>query len=124
MLEELTGQIIGAAIEVHRELGPGLLESAYGKCLAREFDLRGMPYEKELELPINYKGILIESGFRLDFWVNREVIVELKAVENILPIHRAQVMTYLKLTQCRLALILNFNTEVMRYGIKRVIMSK
>jgi GxxExxY protein len=117
---ELTHQIIGACIEVHRTLGPGLLENVYQQCLAREFSLQGIPFEKEIAKPISYKNVLIECGLRLDFFVDNRVIVELKAVEKLLPIHKAQVLTYLKLTGCKLGLLINFNVPILKDGIERL----
>jgi GxxExxY protein len=96
--ELLTGQIIGAAIEVYRILGPGLLEPAYQSCLAREFSIRGLLFQKELKLPIEYKGVRVEPGYRLDFVVANAVVIEVKAVERVLPVHEAQLLTYLRLT--------------------------
>ena len=119
---ELTHKIIGAAIEVHRELGPGLLESAYEECLAHEFMLRGLAYERQKPLPVTYKGIQVECGFRLDFLVSNLVVVELKAVEDLTAVHQAQVMTYLKLTQCRLGLLINFNSYKLLHGLKRIVL--
>jgi GxxExxY protein len=117
--EALTREIIGAAIEVHRELGPGLLESAYRSCLARELSLRGLPFEQEKPLPVEYKGVRLECGYRLDFVVDGKVVVELKAVDEIHPVHEAQLLTYLKLTGCRVGLLLNLNVPVLRDGITR-----
>ena len=118
---ELSWQIIGAAIEVHKELGAGLLESAYEGCLAHELSIRGIAYERQKEIPVVYKGVQVNCGFRLDFLVGGLVVVELKAVEKLAPIHEAQVMTYLKLTGCKLGLLLNFNTVRLREGgIKRI----
>ena len=119
---QLTHTIIGAAIEVHRELGPGLLESAYEECLAHEFTLRGLAYQRQKPLPVFYKGIQVECGFRLDFLVEETVVVELKAVEQLSPVHQAQVMTYLKLAQCRLGLLINFNSFKLLQGLKRIIL--
>ncbi|MBE2272122.1 MAG: GxxExxY protein [Anaerolinea sp.] len=119
---QLTHTIIGAAIEVHRELGPGLLESAYEECLAHEFTLRGLAYQRQKPLPVFYKGIQVECGFRLDFLVEEAVVVELKAVEQLSPVHQAQVMTYLKLAQCRLGLLINFNSFKLLQGLKRIIL--
>jgi len=99
-INKITETIIGGAIEVHRCLGPGLLESTYQECLAREFVLRNLTYEKELSLPVKYKGVALDCGYRLDFRVEKLVIVELKAVETILPVHQAQLLTYMKLTGC------------------------
>lgn len=117
--KELTEQIIGAAIEVHRALGPGLLESAYQACLAQELSLRNLPHEKEKPLPVSYKGVQVDCGYRLDFVVAQKVVVELKAVEVILPVHEAQLLTYLKLTGCRVGLLINFNVPVLIDGVRR-----
>ena len=119
----LSKEIIGAAIEVHRQLGPGLLESAYEECLAHEFMLRDIQFERQKPLPVAYKGIKLDCGYRLDFLVAQSVIVELKAVERLMPIHEAQTITYLKLTHCKLGLILNFNVRLMKTGIKRVVLN-
>ena len=116
----ISKEIIGAAIEVHKILGPGLLESAYQECLARELTLRGIKFEREKTLPLEYKGVRLECGFRVDFLVEKLVIVELKAVENVLPIHQAQVLTYLKLLNIKLGILLNFNVPMMKAGIKRL----
>lgn len=118
----LTHKIIGAAIEVHRELGPGLLESAYEECLAHEFSLRGLAFERQKPLPVFYKGIQVECGFRLDFLLCDLVVVELKAVESLAPVHQAQIMTYLKLTHCRLGLLINFNALTLLQGLKRIVL--
>ncbi len=118
--DEASREIIGAAIEVHRQLGPGLLESVYEDCLEHEFVLRHTPYERQKKIPILYKGAPVGDGLRLDFLVGGLVVVELKAVEALVPVHTAQMITYLKLTGCRLGLILNFNVPVMRDGIKRI----
>jgi GxxExxY protein len=119
---DLTGQIIGAAIEVHRALGPGLLESAYQACLAHELALRGLSFAQERSLPVEYKGIRLECGYRLDFVVADKVVVELKAVEALDPVHEAQLLTYLKLTGCRVGLLINFNVPVLKNGIKRMVL--
>jgi GxxExxY protein len=116
---ELTHQIIGAAIEVHRTLGPGLLESAYSACLAREFTLRGIPFEREKALPIVYKEVKLPDGYRLDFLAGGRVVVELKAVEALTPVHEAIVLTYLRISGCRIGLLMNFNTAVLKDGIRR-----
>jgi GxxExxY protein len=116
----LTGQIIKAAIEVHRALGPGLLESTYQACLAREFSLQGIGFEQEKILPVEYKGVRLDCGYRLDFLVGGKVVVELKAVDEMHPIHEAQLLTYLKLTGCRVGLLINFNVPVLKKGIKRM----
>ena len=120
--KELTGQIIGAAIDVHRALGPGLLESAYQACLARELTLRGIPYEQEKPLPIEYKGVRLDCGYRLDFLVAGKAVVELKAVDALHPVHEAQMLTYLKLTGCKIGLLINFNVPVLKNGIKRLVL--
>ena len=117
--QELTGQIIAAAIEVHRELGPGLLESAYQSCLAREFSVRGLSFEQEKPLPVEYKGVRVDCGYRLDFLVAGKVVVELKTVDALAPVHEAHLLTYLKLTGCRAGLLINFNVPVLKNGIKR-----
>jgi GxxExxY protein len=121
-IHKITETIIGSAIEVHRHLGPGLLESAYQSCLAREMALRGLEFEQQKELPTNYKGIQLDCGYRLDFRVENSVIVELKTVEALLPIHEAQLLTYLKLACCKIGLLINFNVPVLKKGIKRMIL--
>jgi len=118
---ELTHAIIGAAIEVHKTLGPGLMESAYRKCLEREFELRGIEYISETPIPVHYKGVNIDASYRIDFLVADEVIVELKAVEKILPIHEAQLLTYLKITRKRLGLLMNFNSPNLSQGTRRIL---
>ena len=117
--KELTGQIIAAAIEVHRALGPGLLESVYRACLAREFSLRGLPFEQEKPLPVEYKGVNVDCGYRMDFLVDGKVVVELKAARALEAVHEAQLLTYLRLTGCRVGLLINFNVAVLRQGIVR-----
>ena len=114
-------EIIGAAIEVHRALGPGLLESAYEACLAHELTLRGVAFERQRELLVIYKGQEIDCSYRMDLLVGGLVIVEIKAVEALEPIHTAQVLTYLKLSGCKLGLLLNFNEQLLRDGLKRVV---
>lgn len=120
--KELTGRIIGAAIEVHRGLGPGLLESAYQACLAQEFLVRGLPFEQQKPLPLEYKGVQVDCGYRLDSIVGVKVVVELKAVDAIHKVHEAQLLTYLKLTGCRVGLLINFNVPVLKDGIKRMVL--
>ena len=117
--KELTDQIIGAAIEVHKALGPGLLESAYQACLARELSLRRVAFKREKPLPVEYKGVQLDCGYRLDFLVNDKVVVELKAVEHVLPVHEAQLLTYLMLSGCRVGLLINFYVPVLKDGITR-----
>lgn len=116
-----THDILGAAIEVHRRLGPGLLESAYEMCLCRELHLRGVNFQDQLALPVHYRGLKLDCGYRLDILVEGSVIVEVKAVGKVLPVHRAQVLTYLKLTGLRLGLLINFNVDVLRHGVSRMI---
>ena len=118
---EISNEVIGAAIEVHRNLGPGLLESAYEECLCYEFDRRGIKYERQKPLPIAYKGTKLDCGYRLDLVVNDLVILELKAVDQIQPIHSAQVLTYLKLSKMKLGILINFNVTVLKNGIKRIV---
>jgi GxxExxY protein len=119
----LSKVIIGAAIQVHRELGPGLLESAYEECLAYELSSQYVPFERQQAIPVLYKGIQLDCGFRVDLLVGGLVIVELKAVDELAPIHDAQVLTYLKLTGCKLGLLLNFNALRMRNGIRRLVLN-
>ncbi len=114
--EQLTEQVIGAAIEVHRELGPGLMESAYEECLCHELHLRGLKFERQVPLPVRYKGVGLDCGYRIDLVVEDSLILELKCVEHILPVHEAQLLTYLKLTGKRVGPILNFNVAVLTRG--------
>jgi len=118
----LTHSIIGAAIEVHRLLGPGLLESAYEECLCHELHLRGIPFERQKPIPVVYKNVKLESGYRLDLLVNNEVIVELKSIEALAPLHEAVMLTYLRLSGHHLGLLINFNVAVLRDGIRRYIL--
>jgi GxxExxY protein len=120
---ELSYAIIGACLEVHKVLGPGLLENTYQECLARELSLRGIPFEKEKPLPAEYKEVRVDCGYRLDFLVDGSVVVELKSIEAILPVHEAQVLTYLKLTGCKLGLLVNFNVAVLKEGIRRLVLN-
>jgi GxxExxY protein len=119
-MNEMTGKVIGAAIEVHKILGPGLLESAYEECLCHELELRGIPYERQKELPIEYKNIKLDCGYRLDVVVSSQLILELKACESLEAIHEAQLLTYLKLTGIPLGLLINFNVPVLKEGIRRL----
>ncbi|MDH3875226.1 MAG: GxxExxY protein [Desulfobacteraceae bacterium] len=119
-INQLSSKIIGAAIEVHKILGPGLLESAYEKCLCHEPSIRGLSFEKQKTLSIDYKGRKIDRGYRLDVVVENAIILELKSCETIESIHKAQLLTYLKLTGLNLGLILNFNVPLMRSGIVRI----
>jgi len=120
--DPLTERVIGAAIEVHRHLGPGLLESAYEECLCYELSLAGLTFERQVPLPVVYKEIRLECGYRLDVVVEKKLILELKTIEKILPVHEAQLLTYLKLTGIRKGLLLNFNVPVLREGIKRMVL--
>jgi len=120
-INELSSRIIGAAIEVHKALGPGLLESAYEKCLCHEFGLRGLSNERQKPLPVIYKGKELDCGYRLDVVVESTIILELKSCERIEPIHKAQLLTYLRLSGLHLGLILNFNVPVMRDGVVRIV---
>jgi GxxExxY protein len=118
-INQITGEVIGAAIEVHKHLGPGLFESAYETCLSHELDLRSIPYERQKPLPVAYKGLLLESGYRIDLLVREMVVVEIKAVDTILPIHEAQLLTYLRLGGWKAGLLINFNIPVLKQGIRR-----
>lgn len=120
-VNKTTEAIIGAAIEVHRQLGPGLLESAYEECLCEELLLRKIPFKRQIILPVTYKNKKLDVGYRIDLLVNDEVVVELKTVESILPIHEAQILTYMRLGGWRVGLILNFNVTVLKNGIKRLV---
>ncbi len=118
---DLTRAIIGAAIEVHRALGPGLLESAYEECLCRELALKQISFERQRPLPVEYKGVVLDCGYRLDLLVANTVVVEIKAVEELLPIHEAQVLTYLRLGGWKIGLLMNFNVAVLKSGIRRFV---
>ncbi|MBT3300717.1 MAG: GxxExxY protein [Candidatus Marinimicrobia bacterium] len=120
--KELTNKIIGAAIEVHKALGPGLLESAYEKCLMKEFELSNISFKSQIELPLEYKGIRVDAGYRIDLIVKEKVIIELKAVESLIPVHEAQLLTYMKLTGIRVGMLMNFNVPVLKDGIKRMVL--
>jgi GxxExxY protein len=122
-LDARTERIIGAAIAVHNALGPGLLESVYELALAEELTYRQIPFERQKPVPIRYKGIVLDAGLRLDFVIDREVVVELKSVERVLDVHQAQMLTYLKLTGCPIGLLINFNVPVLTRGIRRFINS-
>ena len=117
----LSREVIGAAIEVHKALGPGLLESAYEECLCKELELQGIAFKQQVELPIRYKGLELSAGYRMDIVVDNLLILELKSVEKLLPIHEAQLLTYLRLSDTWLGLLLNFNVPVLKQGIKRLV---
>jgi GxxExxY protein len=117
--DQRTGPIIGAAIEVHRALGPGLLESAYEECLCHELHLRGQTFQRQVALPVPYKGLKLDCGYKIDVVVDNAVILELKCVEKILPIHEAQLLTYLKLSGKHVGLLINFNVPLLTQGLVR-----
>lgn len=117
----MSGQVIGFCIEIHRELGPGLLESVYEEALAHELQAAGVPFERQRVVPVYYKGVLLPCGFRIDYLIGGAIVLELKAVTELLPIHHAQVLTYLRLDRRPLGLLVNFNVPVLRDGIRRVI---
>jgi GxxExxY protein len=120
-LNKITEAIIGAAIDVHRALGPGLLESAYQACLAYELIERGRKVEQQKPLPIVYKSVQLDAGYRLDLLIDDKVIVEIKSIDSIAPIHEAQLLSYLRLSEKKVGLIINFNVKVLRYGIRRLV---
>jgi len=119
-INELTWEVVGAAIEVHKTLGPGLLESVYEECLCRELQLCKISYERQKSLPVEYKGEMLDCGYRLDLVVEDRLIVELKSCDTLQPIHEAQLLTYLKLTNTKIGLLINFNVPVLKDGIKRL----
>ena len=123
VINGLTERIIGAAIEVHKALGPGLLESAYEGCLAHELTIAGVAFERQVPLPVTYKALQIDCCYRLDFLVEKTVVLELKAVEGLQPIHEAQLLTYLKLGGWPIGLLINFNVPVLKKGIKRMVLN-
>jgi GxxExxY protein len=120
--DELSNRVIGCALEVHRTLGPGLLESAYRQCLARELSLAQLPFRMELPLPIEYKGVLMDCGYRMDLVVNDVLLLELKSVEALLPIHEAQLLSYLRLAKIPIGLLINFNVLKLKNGLKRFVL--
>lgn len=120
--DPLTEKAIGLAIAVHRELGPGLLESAYEECLCYELKDHGIAFARQVPLAVNYKGVRLDCGYRLDLIVDRTLLLEIKAVEKLLPIHDAQILTYLRLSRIRVGLLMNFNTVVLRDGIRRIVL--
>ncbi len=120
-MKDISYEIIGCAYEVHRILGPGLLESVYQKALVQELKLKGFKVHSEIDIEINYKGVNVGSDLRLDIIVNDTIIIELKSVENILPVHKKQLLTYLRLTNLQVGLLINFNTNLLKDGITRIV---
>lgn len=120
-LNQLTESIIGAAIQVHRVLGPGLLESAYEACLAFELNKRGLGVEQQKPQPLVYEGVKLDCGYRIDLLVGRSVVVEVKSIDKFAPIHEAQLLSYLKLSGCKVGLLINFNVTVLKEGIRRFV---
>jgi GxxExxY protein len=120
--DQISNQVIGCALEVHRVLGPGLLESTYEQCLAHELSLAGISFKLQFPLPVKYKGIKLDCGYRIDLFVNDELIVERKSVDQIMGIHRAQLLTYMKLSGAKVGLLINFNVEMLKTGIKRFVL--
>lgn len=120
-INKTTETIIGSAIAVHKSLGPGLLESAYEACLAFELADRGLSVERQKALPVTYRGVKLDGGYRLDLLVDEKVIVELKAIDRLLPIHSAQLLSYLKLSDCKVGLLINFNVKILKNGLRRII---
>jgi len=121
-MNDLTGKVIGCGIEVHRALGPGLLESAYEHCLRREMELRGLSFTSQFPLPVKYKGYELDCGYRIDFLVEEQLVLEIKAVEKVRDIHKAQLLTYMKLLNIKLGLLINFNVHLLKNGIDRFIL--
>jgi GxxExxY protein len=119
---ELTHQIIGAAIEVHKLLGPGLLESTYEECLCHELTQRGLPFERQKPIPVVYKGVKLDCGYRLDLLVSNSVILELKSVDSLAPIHDSVLLTYLKLSEHHIGLLINFNVQFLKDGVRRLVL--
>ncbi len=120
--DALSNRVIGLAIEVHRHLGPGLLESAYEACLVHELGLAGIPFERQREYPVRYKGLLLDCGYRVDVLVGSALVLELKSVSKLLPIHEAQLLTYMKLSDKQTGLLINFNVRFLKDGIKRMVL--
>jgi GxxExxY protein len=123
-MEELTTKVIAAAIEVHKHLGPGLLEIAYQTCLAAEFEERQLKYQREVPVPLAYKGKRLDCGFRIDFLVESAIILEIKSIDFLLPVHESQILSYLRFTGKRVGLLLNFNEPLLKSGIRRFIMGE
>ena len=120
--DELSNRVIGCAIEVHRNLGPGLLESTYEQCFAHELRVEGMPFKLQHPLPVEYKGLKLDCGYRVDLLIDNSLIVELKSVDSVLPIHQAQLLTYMKLSSIKIGLLMNFNVKYLKEGIIRMVL--
>ncbi len=120
--DELSNKVLGCAIEVHRELGPGLLESTYEQCLAYELNRAKIPFQLQVALPVDYKQIRLDCGYRIDLFVNNSLIVEVKSIDQLLKIHEAQILTYMKLTKVRVGLLINFNVELLKKGVRRFVL--
>jgi len=120
--DKLSNRVIGCALEVHKHLGPGLLESTYEQCLAHELRTAGIPFALQYPLPVEYKGNKLDCGYRVDLLVDKSIIVELKSADKILPIHEAQLLTYMKLSEIAIGLLMNFNVKYMKDGIKRMVL--
>src|SRR5262245_42604 len=121
-VEIVAKKTVDCALRVHKTLGPGLLESIYEVCLAHELRKTGLAVEQQVVLPVVYDGVVLDAGMRLDLWLNKKLIIEIKAVETLLPVHQAQLLTYLKLTENRLGLLINFNVPLIKNGIKRIVL--
>ena len=119
--DRLTEQIIGAAIEVHRHVGPGLLESAYEECLCAELSRRGLRFQRQVHLPVEYKGLRLDCAYKMDLVVENTIVIEIKAIDELLPIHRAQLLTYLRAFQKQVGLLINFNVVLLKDGLQRVV---
>ena len=123
IFDQLSNKVIGCVIEVHRELGPGLLESAYEQCLAAELSRFLIPFQLQVDLPVSYKGTRLDCSYRIDLLIDEQLIIELKCVEQLLKIHEAQILTYMRLAKIRVGLLINFNVPVLKKGIKRFLIS-
>jgi GxxExxY protein len=123
IFDQLSNKVIGCAIEVHRELGPGLLESAYEQCLAAELSRSRIPFQLQVDLPVSYKGTRLDCSYRIDLLIDQQLIIELKCVEQLLKIHEAQILTYMRLAKIKVGLLINFNVPVLQKGIKRFLLN-
>ena len=120
--DELSNKVLGCAIEVHRELGPGVLESTYEQCLAYELNRAKIPFQLQVALPVDYKQIRLDCGYRIDLFIDNSLIVEVKSIDQLLKIHEAQILTYMKLTKVRVGLLINFNVELLKKGVRRFVL--